>query len=300
MSSPTDSAAETGPIESGEEKRREIVRGIAKVLESAPLYRTHTYIGVARQRLPRSAYDTLPLPKVLVLFCRLCKQMQRWCSSTHAVSWGRNRFHEATYECKNCNQQTVTYFFQWSEQGLNGTFIKVGQDPALETDPPSELKLESADTALYKKALTCRNFSFGIGALAYLRRVVENRMNALLDLVAEAAKADSEDKAKWVATFGAELQEAKTNRPFDKKAEFAAKILPNHLKPGGHNPFDVLHGFASEGLHGKSDEDCLVTFDEVQEVFEYLFKQLTTSAEDAKSFTQRLAELAGKKKGKTR
>jgi hypothetical protein len=37
------------------------------------------------------------------------------------------------------------------------------------------------------------------------------------------------------------------------KIEFAAKILPVHLRPGGQDPFERLYGIASARLHGDSD-----------------------------------------------
>ena len=65
--------------------------------------------------------------------------------------------------------------------------MKIGQNPPLTIHPAKQLRLDGEDLDLYKKALISRNFSHGIGALSYLRRVVENRMNALLELVIEAA-----------------------------------------------------------------------------------------------------------------
>lgn len=44
------------------------------------------------------------------------------------------------------------------------------------------------DSALYKKGLIEFQFGHGIGAVAYFRRVLENKINALLDLIAGAAR----------------------------------------------------------------------------------------------------------------
>jgi hypothetical protein len=41
---------------------------------------------------------------------------------------------------------------------------------------------------LYKKAIRQRNHGLGIAAVAYLRRVVENRINNIWDVLAAAAK----------------------------------------------------------------------------------------------------------------
>ncbi len=270
--------------------RARLLKQIAGVLQSWPLYRNYRYDEGSLLIANPGYAPVFRLPSEISLPCTDCKNEQRWKCGDRTV-FGNGGFQRTSYVCKNCEKSGMTYFVFWNEAEDAGSFFKVGQHPPLESDPPAKLKLEADDHALYKKALTSRNFSFGIGALAYLRRVVENQMNRLLDLVADAAKAAEADEQEWSAG----LAEAKESRAFDKKVAFAAKILPAHLKPGGHNPFDVLHGFASGGLHAKSDEECLATFDSVQLVFEYLFNQLTVSSEDTKAYADRLAQLASGK-----
>lgn len=64
--------------------------------------------------------------------------------------------------------------------------MKVGQWPPLAIEPAPALadSLGKEDVELYKKALINANFSHGIAALAYFRRVVENKVNDLIDLIA--------------------------------------------------------------------------------------------------------------------
>jgi hypothetical protein len=276
---------------------------IAEVLREWPLYRRFEYKGTsATVEQPRSSggfpFNGQPtklslLPNELQLFCPKCRKEQRWSCAKPEVYHSDSHHHyvERSYACKNCDGATVTYFIDWCQRGEEGSFVKVGQDPPLAILAPKELKLEAEDLDLYKKALTSRNFSFGIGALSYLRRVVENRMNALLDLVVEAARSAGSVTAEQLA----QLDEVRRNGRFDEKARYAGAILPNHLKPGGHNPFDTICKFASEGIHAQSEEDCLQTFDEVRLVFEYLFRHLTVQSEDAKLFAESLGHLAGRK-----
>lgn len=181
-------------------------------------------------------------------------------------------FSVARYECRNCHYETCRFFFYWyGKPETKCSFIKAGQFPPLEERIPAELEhqLRGDDLEFYKRALRCRNFNFGIAALAYLRRVVENRMNDLLDLIAEAARH---------AGYGAEelknLDQVKTGRIFDDKVSYAAAILPPALKPGNTNPFDLLHDLASGGLHSLSDSECIDVFDQSRTVFEHVFIEL--------------------------
>ena len=79
----------------------------------------------------------------------------------------------------------------------------------------------------------------------------------------------------------------------DTRIEFASKILPIHLRPGGHNPLDKLYAVASAGLHGESDEGCLRIFEEARFVFEYLFRNLTVTNEEAREYLKRLSTPSG-------
>jgi len=287
-------------VEASESNSVSITSEIAEVLASWPLYRQFKYTGDARLVEHRDgpppsggSFKYLMLPPELNLFCETCKKDQRWKCDERRIP-GSGGYSQKSYVCKNCGRSRVTYFILWKQDGKQGCFLKVGQDPPLSILPPIELKLALDDLELYKKGLTSRNNAFGIGALAYLRRVVENRMNELLDLVAEAAKVSGNMSPERTAN----LSDVRRIGSFEDKAKLAGAILPNQLKPGGHNPFDILCKFASEGLHDQSDHECIAVFDEVKLVFEYLFRELTVQSEDAKRFIEGLSHLAGRKPGR--
>jgi hypothetical protein len=190
--------------------------------------------------------------------------------------------------CKSCDQNATNFWIIWQKQsGEDRTFIKAGQWPPLTIEPPRTLAkaLGAADTKLYKKALINASISHGLAALVYFRRVIENKVNALLDLVADAAKAAQVDPSSLQ-----QLEEVKNSKHVDVKIEYAAKILPAHLRPGGNNPLERLYGVASSGLHGESDDECLSLFLEYKHAFEYLFENLTEQNEHAKEYVKTLSK----------
>jgi hypothetical protein len=78
----------------------------------------------------------------------------------------------------------------------------------------------------------------------------------------------------------------------DDKIEYAAKLLPPHLRPEHRpNPIDVLHDLTSDGLHSKSEEECVEIFDRVRKVFEYVFGNLNVQIEEARTFVKNLEGL---------
>lgn len=51
---------------------------------------------------------------------------------------------------------------------------------------------------------------------------------------------------------------------------------------------DLLHDIASEGIHSKSDEECLDIFNRSRLVFECLMINLKVSAAEAKTLVEKL------------
>jgi hypothetical protein len=113
---------------------------------------------------------------------------------------------------------------------------------------------------------------------------LENKVNALLDLIVEAAQ-----NAKVADEHIAEVAAAKASHRVEDKIAIASKILPSYLKPGGHNPLDKLYKPLSAGLHGESDDECLTIFSDARFVFEFLFKNLTESNEEAREYVKALS-----------
>jgi hypothetical protein len=268
---------------------------LADILVSGTLYRPFVYAGDALGFESKTSYAGRAryglLPPVIRMFCanKLCRADRLWQTSDNYVQvyFDQDQPTHVPYWCRNCGQQTTQYWIEWKVSDGVFTFIKVGQWPALTIEPPVVLAnaLGPADTKLYKKALINASISHGIGALAYFRRVIENKVNALLDLVEEAAKA-----SQIPASDLKGIEENKAGKHVDAKIEFAAKILPMHLRPGGHNPFERLYGVASAGLHGESDEECVSRFQEYKAAFEYLFQNLTEENEHAQEYIRQMSK----------
>lgn len=120
--------------------------------------------------------------------------------------------------------------------------------------------------------------------------MLENKVNELLDLSAAAART-----ANFESDQLKNIDVIKGSHRVEDKIDFASRILPPHLKPGGHDPLKKLYNAASAGLHGESDEDCLTIFREARFIFEYLFRNLTAADEEAREYVKRLSTPIGSK-----
>jgi len=146
----------------------------------------------------------------------------------------------------------------------------VGQFPAQSTSIPSTIEKRLGTSAIfYRRALTCRNEGYGLAAVAYFRRVVEDKRNELVDVVADSAEAmgmSEEDIAK--------IRAAKSQKVYEDKLKIASQAMPSTMKPDGANPLHALFELLSVGLHTQTEEECLQIAYNVHEIFDYLFDSL--------------------------
>jgi hypothetical protein len=263
---------------------------LADILVKGSLYRVLTYDGspchaVNIHAVGSGRYGLLP--KELKMYCGHpnCEKEQQWRTGDTLHYFSSNGIQRVGYTCRNCGERNIHYFFIWQEKQEGSVFLKVGQYPAPSIEPSPELSkaLGAEDAELYKKALINANYNHGLGAIAYLRRVLENKVNLIIDLIAEALRLEQ------VEVEAKELEKIKGSHRVEEKINFASGILPKNLKPGGHNPLDKLYAVASAGLHGESDGDCLTIFNDARFVFEYLFKNLTVSNEEAREYVKKLS-----------
>ena len=140
--------------------------------------------------------------------------------------------------------------------------------------------LDPSDLLLYRKALRTRNFNLGLAAVTYMRRVVENKMSEMLEILYDAAVARNAS-----IELLARHRAMRLERRFSAKVDYAGDLLPANLRPPGKpNPMAILLELASAGIHTKSDDECANIFDKCRATFEYVFAKIRIETEKAKNF----------------
>ena len=193
--------------------------------------------------------------------------------------WGRT----VCYRCRNCKQKKQMYMYVWNENG----FWKVGQIPELQDDIDPKLKRALGDSlGLYRKATRSRSFGFGIGAVSYLRRIVEDETDALMDLLKDEKWEDWDEAARR------EYETARTTYQYSQKIQYAAEIiLPRSAFANGRDSFTALHDVTSSGLHGKTEEECIAIFDQCNLIFIRTFQMLFDHKREREEFAAKLLAL---------
>ena len=184
------------------------------------------------------------------------------------------------FTCVTCRKERREFLV---EQVLDENSIKLqkyGELPrkALERDKVLQ-KFFSEDSEYYEKAVVCLSYGYGIAAFAYFRRIIENNIFKLLDLIKEDAENTSnKDEIKEA------LAELKKESPMSDKIKVANKALPEYLKPSGLNPLGRLYQVLSEGVHKLNDQECLEKTSEIQECLKYLISELSDRKKNQNRF----------------
>jgi hypothetical protein len=74
-------------------------------------------------------------------------------------------------------------------------------------------------------------------------------------------------------------------------------MLPKTIRRGGHNPIAKLHDLASNGLHNKSDDECVDIFDRCKGAFEYVIERLQEVHDQDAAYQELMKVLSAKKTG---
>src|SRR6266511_20809 len=166
------------------------------------------------------------------------------------------------YRCSDCGKREALFWIavrstknvkmvkDQTEATKAGSIEKVAQWPRWTPRIPKRVEKALGEKAeLLLRGMHCLQDGYGIGAAAYLRRVVEDEARAIVELVREAAVLDNDEAAVQNADEALKQESART------RLELAAKRIPASLRVDGQNPLEVLYGNLSGPLHTETDEE---------------------------------------------
>src|SRR5262249_36869209 len=137
---------------------------------------------------------------------------------------------------------------------------KIAEWPPFSPRTPSKVtSLVGPDRDLFLKGRRAGLEGLGVGAFSYYRRIIEAERNRLLDEIIRVSR-----HVGATPEAVALLENAKVETQFSKAVESVKDVIPSALYIKGHNPFTLLHSALSKGLHDASDEECLVTANDIR------------------------------------
>ena len=155
------------------------------------------------------------------------------------------------------------------ENGLNIFIQKIGQFPPYEISPDKivEKYLLKEDLDNYKKALVNLSMSYGIGAFAYFRRIIENEIKRIIKDISLMEFDDAKKIEEALESFESDHQ-------MSNLIDVVNKFLPKSLTELNDNPIKLLYKQLSGGIHSFSDEECLKRAGSIDVVLTYVIKKV--------------------------
>jgi hypothetical protein len=241
-------------------------------LESWPLYKT-------------LAYDkSFPIPKAISRHCERCDRDTTW-----ACRGNFSQLYNVVllwFRCNLCDIASVVY----TVCRIDGTVTKIGQYPRHSMGVSQDFEKRLGDDGeLYRKALVCRTQGYGLAALAYFRRLVENKTNTLVEIVASLASVNPVAESK-----APNIRLAKQEATCEQKLRVASEAVPDSLRPGGVNPLGVLHDLFTRKPGTAGEKECLEAVDELREIFDHVFGQLHSQVEDQRRFIENAGKMTAR------
>jgi hypothetical protein len=183
------------------------------------------------------------------------------------------------YVCKNCQTLRKVYALavvREKELDQDGTAMKYGEVPFFGPPvPPRAVSIIGPDRELFLMGRRAENSGFGIGSFAYYRRLVENQKGRIIEQIGDVARrlGAKPDIVKLFKQAAREVQ-------FTKAIEIVKDAIPAGLLMDGHNPLTLLHSALSEGIHAKTDEDCLQIAQDIRVVLYELAERISEALRD--------------------
>lgn len=269
---------------------------VKSFIEEYPLYTKFS------GELPK--YERDIYPGIVMLECPTCKEVRPFHKPGHGagVRWPgtptmeappslKGGIHPLEYDCTGCLKEK---FLCWIEVNLKEKWMrKVGQIPAWSKRPDKVLaRLVSSHQDNYRKGIACESHGYGIGAYAYYRRIVEDIIDELLASITELI--EPSEKGKYMRA----IEETKKTIVAQEKIALVRDLLPPVLRPDGMNPLSILHSSLSEGIHDKTDDECLELAQHIREALIFLANQIAVHRESSKRFTESMRKLLDRKSGR--
>ena len=166
-------------------------------------------------------------------------------------------------------------------------FTKCGEYPSM---PPRIdeviLKVFPKEAELLRKAVYCLNDGFGVGAFAYLRQALEDRIDVFIAEIRKYAEEQGDEGIKQ------ELDKLHGKSKMSDMIEVAKKALPASLQTEGYNPLGLLYQTLSDGVHGLSDQECLGKANAIYDALTYILHKLAEDSTSRKKYVDALKSLS--------
>jgi hypothetical protein len=230
--------------------------------------------------------------------CSSCESMQTFNMNNeyhkeHSNEPILGQVKDLRYLCSSCQNSMYVFLVHFFSEEIGGDseeFVlivnKVGQVPAWDIEIDEEFEKMLGDHVQhYKSGLICESQSYGIGAYAYFRRVVEDVIDELLKSISGLVEENEKKEYKK------KLEEVKQEKIAENKIKIVQDLLPSSLQVEGMNPLKQLYSVLSDGVHNKTDEECMNDAEAIKNILIFLVNQINRTERDRENFKKNIKKI---------
>jgi hypothetical protein len=193
--------------------------------------------------------------------------------------------HLVCFKCTHCDDKLIGYLVYVGRNAKTKALEieKGGVYPSARPEPAPELaKGLGKAKGLFVKGLINQQTGFGVGAFAYYRRVAEDLIGRLLDLLQEYAE------SAGLTKLAAAVEESKKEHHAADKIKIVLPLVPKILRPDGRDPLGTIFGALSDRLHAGTDQECLDEADDLRGALEFVVVTLESTVATPKEYAEAL------------
>lgn len=206
---------------------------------------------------------------------------------------GKSTFFSLHYQCGHCKDNYKTYavvIAPADKSDESATVLKIGEAPSFDSHAPSRaISLIGLDRELFLQGHRTENVGLGIDAYMYYRRIVDNQFARIVQKIGKVA-AHLGANPEEVALF----ERAAKEDQFSKAVELVKGAIPECLKINGENPLTLLNSTFNEGVHQRTDAECLEIAADVRVVLTELMDRIAQVLKNQAELTAAVARLQGR------
>lgn len=200
---------------------------------------------------------------------------------------------KCTGVCQSCNKNQVHFllhvFTTVNDENVRTiTIQKVGVSPQVKTLPRTEVTkfFDRESNTWYFKGINAISENYGIGALAYFRRIIEKELIHIIEEIKELPDSHSSEIQML-------LDEHNRQPSLSTIYENIFPHLPNSLKSLGDNPIRILYNQTSEGLHSMSETEAMAKANGIQQLLEFVILKINEERSNIKNLKDTIKALKG-------
>ncbi|WP_161883548.1 hypothetical protein [Deinococcus alpinitundrae] len=122
-----------------------------------------------------------------------------------------------------------------------------------------------------------------------LRRIIEGQWHRFLDQIIKFAEKTGLDER-----IIDQIKATQTETQFSKAVKVMGEAISPILKINGHNPISLMYAALSEGVHDKSDQECLELAVDVRTVIYKLAERLNLALQEHDELDAAVKRLAAR------